>query len=66
VDKIMIRVIHTILAALVLALGTPRLLPRWTAGLRYGLVAVFALAGVPVLVGWTHAGVVGAVVDLAA
>jgi hypothetical protein len=62
----MIRVIHTVLAALVLALGTPKLLPRWTAGLRHGLVAAFALAGIPVLVGWTHTGVVGAVVDLAA
>ena len=62
----MIRVIHTLLAALVLALGTPRLLPRWTAGLRHGMVAAFALAGVPVLVGWTHAGVVGAVANLAA
>jgi hypothetical protein len=62
----MIRVIHTVLTALALALRTPRLLARWTAGLRHGLVAAFALAGVPVLVGWTHAGVVGAVVDLAA
>ena len=62
----MIRVIHTVLAALVLALRTPGLLPRWTARLRHGLVAAFALAGVPVLVGWTHAGVVGAVVNLAA
>jgi hypothetical protein len=57
--------LHTIFAVLVLVLGAPRILTLRTLWLRHGLVAAFIFASVPVLVWWTLAGVVGAVVDLA-
>ena len=58
--------LRTIFALLVLVLRTPRFLTLWTGGRRHGLVATLSLVAVVVLVWWTDAGVVRAVVDLAA
>jgi hypothetical protein len=60
------RGLRTILAAMILVLGTPGVLAGRTIWWRHGWVATFALADVPVLFWWADAVIVGAVVDLTA